>query len=128
MKNILYTLLAVSFLLIVSCQKKSTPPSELSKTGDYDVPPQETQKDLVFDYGCTDCHRVKGKLVGPSFIDIATRYKDSPDAKTVLSDSILKGSKGKWPNDYHGFPMPPQNQVSKEDAFKMVGWITSLSK
>jgi cytochrome c len=128
MKNIFYTLITVSSLLIISCQKKSTPSSDLSKTSEYTVPPQETPKDLAFDYGCTDCHRIKGKLVGPSFVEIASKYKDNPDVKVILSESILNGSKGKWPNDYHGFPMPPQNQVSKEDASKIVGWITSLSK
>jgi cytochrome c len=71
---------------------------------------------------------MKGNLIGPSYTDIAKRYKGNLNTSAILLDSILNGSKGKWPNDYHGFPMPPQNQVSKEDALKIVGWITSLSK
>jgi len=71
--------------------------------------------------GCTACHDVKKKLVGPAYADVAKKYKADANGKATMVGSILKGSTGKW----GPIPMPP-NKVSDEEANKLAAWILSL--
>jgi cytochrome c len=71
---------------------------------------------------------MKGDLVGPSFMDIATKYQDNPDAMTILSNSVLNGCMGKWPKGHHVQSMPPQRQVPKEDMSEIIKWTLSLKR
>ena len=68
---------------------------------------------------CLNCHAEAKKLVGPSFNDIAAKYKDHKDAAAYLTEKINKGSTGVWGQ----IPMPGMPQVSAEEAKSMVGWI-----
>lgn len=72
--------------------------------------------------GCLACHDVDTKIVGPSFKEIAGKYKGEKEAPAQLATSVVKGSKGKW----GAIEMPP-NQVSEADAKKLVDWILSQS-
>ena len=71
--------------------------------------------------GCTACHDVKKKLVGPAYADVAKKYKGDAKAEETMVASILKGSNGK----YGPIPMPP-NKVSEDEARKLAAWIRSL--
>ena len=71
--------------------------------------------------GCTACHDVKKKLVGPAYADVAKKYKGDAKAQEAMVASILKGSTGKW----GPIPMPP-NKVSDEEAKKLAAWVLSL--
>jgi cytochrome c len=71
--------------------------------------------------GCTACHSVKAKLVGPSYADVAKKYKSDKDAPAKLETSIIKGSSGK----FGPVPMPP-NKVTEEEAKKLAAWVLSL--
>jgi cytochrome c len=71
--------------------------------------------------GCTACHDVKKKLVGPAYADVAKKYKGDAKASDTMAASILKGSAGKWGQ----VPMPP-NKVTEEEARKLAGWILTL--
>ncbi len=53
--------------------------------------------------GCTACHSVDKKLVGPSFQDIAKKYKGDAKAVAMLSEKVRKGGAGNWGQ----IPMPP---------------------
>jgi cytochrome c len=71
--------------------------------------------------GCTACHDVEKKLVGPPYKEVAKKYKADKEAPAKLEASVLKGSAGKWG------PIPmPANKVSDEEAKKLVAWILSL--
>ncbi len=70
---------------------------------------------------CTTCHAVDKKMVGPSFKDIAAKYKGSKDAEKMLAESIAKGSKGK----FGAMPMPPQPKAAG-DAAALAKWIMGL--
>lgn len=71
--------------------------------------------------GCTACHDVKKKLVGPPYAEVAKKYKaDAKGAETMVA-SILKGSQGKW----GPIPMPP-NKVTEAEAKQLAAWILSL--
>jgi cytochrome c551/c552 len=69
--------------------------------------------------GCLACHSVGQKLVGPSYQEVAK--KGYTDAQIVELIYVPK------PENWPGFiPMPPQSQVSKDDAADIAKWINSL--
>ncbi|GMG91342.1 c-type cytochrome [Cupriavidus metallidurans] len=78
-------------------------------------------QELATSKNCMACHSVDKKLVGPAYKDIAAKYKGDKAAAAQLSQSILKGSSGKW----GPIPMPP-NQVSEAEANTLAKWVLSL--
>lgn len=46
--------------------------------------------------GCTNCHAVDRKVVGPSYKDVAAKYKGDAKARTKLFNKVLKGGSGVW--------------------------------
>jgi cytochrome c551/c552 len=61
---------------------------------------------------CVACHGMDSKLVGPSFKDIANKYKDRSDAVNYLSGKIKSGGQGVW----GAIPMPAQALSAAESA------------
>ena len=76
---------------------------------------------LATSKNCMSCHAVERKVLGPSFKDVALRYKDDKDAASVLAGKIMKGGKGVW----GPVPMPANNQVNEADAKKLAAWVLS---
>lgn len=73
---------------------------------------------------CMSCHAIDKKLVGPAYKDVAAKYKGQKDAEAALVASIKKGGAGKW----GPVPMPPQAQLSDEDAKSLAQWILGMAK
>jgi cytochrome c len=71
--------------------------------------------------GCLGCHQVAKKVVGPSFSDIAKKYKGDAKAAEHLEHVIVKGGKGVW----GAVPMAPQPKAAG-DAKALAAWILSL--
>jgi len=91
--------------------------------------PAMADLDLAKKSGCLACHGIENKVVGPSWVDVAVKYADQADARTVLMDSIAKGSKGKWTSVTGGVPMPPYSpRVSDENIQKLADFIMDLNK
>lgn len=61
--------------------------------------------------GCLACHSKDKKLVGPSFKDIAAKYKGQ-DATAKLMDKVRKGGAGV----YGPIPMSPNGPDKINDA------------
>lgn len=77
--------------------------------------------ELAKSKNCMACHSVDKKLVGPAFKDVAAKYKGDKDAAAKLSQSIQKGSTGKWG------PIPmPANAISDADASALAKWVLTL--
>ena len=74
--------------------------------------------------GCTACHAVASKVVGPSFQEVAAKYAGQPDATAKLVQSIRQGGTGKWGD----MPMPPQPTLSEADAKRLAAWILGGAK
>ena len=72
--------------------------------------------------GCTACHSVDKKLVGPGYKDVAAKYRGNKGAEADLIRKVKAGSKGVWGD----IPMPPNAHVKDEDIKTMVQWILSL--
>ena len=76
-------------------------------------------KKLVETSDCMRCHGWDRKYVGPSFADIAARYKDRADAAEYLAGKIRGGSVGVWGNVI----MPRHPQISAENSLQMARWL-----
>jgi cytochrome c len=70
---------------------------------------------------CLACHATDKKLVGPSYKDVAAKYKSDKDAVAKLATKIQKGSTGVWGS----IPMPP-NAVTPEEAKQLATWVMSV--
>jgi cytochrome c len=66
---------------------------------------------------CMACHAVDRKMVGPSYKDIAAKYKGMEVDK--LAASIKAGGAGKW----GPVPMPAQANLKPEDAKTLAAWV-----
>ncbi len=76
---------------------------------------------LATSKNCMSCHAVDRKVLGPSFKDIAAKYKDNKGAVDLLATKIMKGGAGVW----GPVPMPANTQVSDADAKKLAAWVLS---
>ena len=68
---------------------------------------------------CMSCHAVDKKVVGPSFKDVAKKYKGDKTAEARLVGKVKKGGSGVWGK----VPMPPNPQVKDDDIKKIVKWV-----
>jgi cytochrome c len=72
--------------------------------------------------GCTSCHAVDKKIVGPSYKDVAAKYKGNKDAEALLAEKVKKGGSGTW----GPVPMPPNAAVKDDDVKALVKWILAM--
>jgi cytochrome c len=70
---------------------------------------------------CMACHAVATKLVGPSYKDVAAKYKGDAGAAAKLAAKVIKGGSGAW----GAIPMPANPQVSEAEAKTLVAWVLS---
>jgi len=71
---------------------------------------------------CMSCHAVENKLVGPSYKDVATKYKGDKSAVDKMATKIIKGGAGVW----GPVPMPANGQVNDAEAIKLATWVLGL--
>lgn len=83
--------------------------------------PAYAQEELAKKHNCLACHAVDKKLVGPSYKDVAAKYRGVPGAEAKLFDKVKKGGQGAWGQ----VPMPPNTQVPDGDIKTLVKWILS---
>jgi cytochrome c len=74
--------------------------------------------------GCAACHSVDKRIVGPSYTEVAAKYKGDKDAVAKLSKKVKEGGSGVW----GPVPMPPNAAVSNTDITDLVTWILALKK
>ena len=72
--------------------------------------------------GCLACHSDDKKIVGPSYKDVAAKYKGDKAAVDKLAAKVMKGGSGTWGQ----VPMPANPQVNDAEAKKLVTWILSI--
>ncbi len=76
-------------------------------------------KTLLAQNACLSCHAIEQKIVGPSYRDVATRYKDDPKAVDILADRLGKGSTGQWGD----IPMPPFPALKPEELKSLAVFV-----
>ena len=85
--------------------------------------PAAANEELAKKSACTACHAVDKKIVGPSFKEVAAKYRSDKGAEAKLVEKVKKGGVGVWGQ----VPMPPNSpQVKDADIATLVKWILSL--
>ena len=82
----------------------------------------QSADDLLKKHACLSCHAVDKKLVGPSYKDVAAKYRGQKDAEKILAEKIKKGGQGVW----GPIPMPPNASVPDGDLNAMVKYVLSV--
>jgi cytochrome c len=79
---------------------------------------------LMIRGGCVSCHRIDQRLLGPSFKDVAARYRADPDADGRLFAKVRDGGEGQWGD----LPMQPNSEekISDADLRMLIDWILAL--
>jgi cytochrome c len=68
---------------------------------------------------CFNCHAFNGKLIAPSFYEIAKRYPATPANIELLAKRIREGSGGVWGSA----SMPTHTELTSLEARYMADWI-----
>jgi cytochrome c len=100
--------IAVSAVLMAAFAAVSTPPAAASVA-------------LSTKAGCMACHAVDQKKLGPSYKEVAARYKGDAKAPALLQQRIRQGSKGVW-GKAPMLPTPPA-KASDAELATLVAWI-----
>ena len=74
---------------------------------------------LAASKNCLSCHALEKKLVGPSYKDVAAKYRGDKAAADGLAIKIMKGGSGAW----GVVPMPSNPQVNEAEAKRLAAWI-----
>jgi len=83
----------------------------------------KTAIELMNKAGCSACHSVDKKGVGPAYKDVAKKHKGEKNAVAMLEKKVRSGGAGA----YGPIPMPPnpKEKISDKDLHEMVEWVLS---
>ncbi|MEM0993761.1 MAG: ThuA domain-containing protein [Bacteroidota bacterium] len=79
-------------------------------------------KALMAKSDCSTCHQKNEKSIGPTYLQIAAKYKADDTATKYLAGKIIRGGGGVWGER----AMAAHPKISEEDATKMAEYILSL--
>jgi cytochrome c len=79
---------------------------------------------LLKKYGCVACHANDKKVIGPAYVEVATKYKGDTGAAAKLATKVKNGGTGVWGQ----IPMPPNPSVPDADMKTMIAYILALKK
>ena len=83
--------------------------------------PAQADEALAKKHNCLACHQVDKKSIGPSYKDIAKKYKGQ-NVAAMLEEKVKKGGQGAW----GPIPMPPNAAAPDADVKKLVEWILKM--
>jgi cytochrome c len=70
-------------------------------------------------HGCSNCHAIDKKMIGPSFKAVAEKYKGPADAVDMVAVKVRKGGTGVWGT----MVMPAMAHVPEAEAKALADWI-----
>ncbi len=76
---------------------------------------------LAQEKACLACHAIDKKVVGPSYKEVAAKYKSDKNAEANLAKKIRAGGVGVWGQ----VPMPPSTTVNEKEAAVLAKWVLS---
>ncbi len=93
----------------------------LALVGTWSATPALASPQLAVKSGCHACHLPDRKLVGPSYKEIAAKYKGRADAVAFLSKRVRDGGPGNWGK----VPMAPTDakRLPDADLKTLINWI-----
>jgi cytochrome c len=77
---------------------------------------------MLAKYACTACHTVDTKMIGPSFAEVAAKYRGQKDVLPKLSEKVKNGGAGAWGQ----IPMPPNPSLPDKELHTIMEWILAL--
>lgn len=83
--------------------------------------PALASAELARSKNCVACHHAERRMIGPAYNLIAARYANDSAAVETLAGRIMAGGGGNW----GPMPMPPQPNLSREDAETLARWIVT---
>jgi cytochrome c len=109
-----------------SLQSGTIPASQVSVTAQYVKAgaasgAHETGRRLIEGSDCLSCHQLNRKSIGPAYVDVARKYKDSTVAVRLVR-KIREGGSGVWGK----VAMPAHPALTDEQASAMLAYIMSL--
>ncbi len=136
-KSLSFGVIALSFV-IYACGGGSQESSESSTSSS--APAQEVKVSLEDKYkddpifitgsakakeaGCTACHMVERKVVGPSYADVAEKYENTPENIAMLTDHVINGNVGNWGE----IQMPSHPHLERADVEDMIKYVLLLKR
>lgn len=124
-KLILSAVIALGLFACNSAEEKTkTVEPEQKTNAAMDNPDYDAGLNLVAKSDCFTCHKLREKLIGPSYGDVANKYPNTAENINLLSDRIIKGSQNVW----GPVPMTAHPDITKADAEKMVKYILLLKE
>jgi cytochrome c len=83
---------------------------------------QSAGEELLKKNGCTACHAIDTKVIGPAYRDVAAKYRGDAAAAAKLPAKVKAGGAGAW----GAMAMPPNPQVPDGELAQIIGYILSL--
>ncbi len=80
-------------------------------------------KNIMMSSDCKSCHKVNEKSIGPSFTQVAQKYKNDSKASTYLIQKVIKGGAGVWGE----VAMPAHPTMKEGDVKQITTWVLSLA-
>lgn len=84
--------------------------------------PAQADEALAKKHNCLACHQIDKKSVGPSYQEIAKKYKGQAGADVKLAEKVKKGGSGAW----GPVPMAPNAAVPDADIKTLVAWVLKM--
>ncbi|WP_373074766.1 ThuA domain-containing protein [Zeaxanthinibacter enoshimensis] len=82
-----------------------------------------TGKALTQGMDCRACHKEQEKSIGPSYSEIAAKYKGDSNAMVYLQKKVVEGGSGVWGE----VMMPAHPKLTPEETRQIASYIMSLS-
>lgn len=90
----------------------------------FTIAAHEEGRRLIQSGTCLSCHQIDRTSIGPSYSEVAQRYRADTTAAARLARKIRAGGSGVWGR----VMMPPHPQLSETQAAAMVAYILSLGE
>lgn len=103
------------FIFFISCSGSNTSESKITPLSDEEV------QGLLTKNTCTACHKTEGKLIGPSYKDIAARNYSTER----IVELVYKPEPENWPD--YSVPMMALSHIPKNELQDIAIWINSLN-
>ena len=86
-------------------------------------PSFEAGRALIEGSDCKACHAIDKRVLGPSYLEVADRYKGDAGAVDMLAKKVITGGSGNWGDR----EMSAHPQLSNQQAQEMVRYVLSLA-
>jgi len=77
---------------------------------------------LIARNDCKTCHNTYVKTIGPAYVDVARKYRNTKENIAMLSSKVIKGGSGVWGEAV----MNAHPDIPEEDVNSMVSYIMTL--